>query len=95
MSFTITPDEGDDFNTTYHVRATISTRAEFEELIAKLTKRLEFLTAVAPQGNDHEHDTTARQPVRSGPAIPASTHSCTDCGAQFKEDDFTRSFRGD
>lgn len=55
------------------IRGTISTRAELEELINKLSHPL-FNTFA--QGKDHEHDTAAAEPVR--PSLPAPARSgCT------------------
>jgi hypothetical protein len=93
MSFTICKDEGDDFNTVYHVRASISTRAEFEELIAKLTVRLE--TDFTTQGKTHDQRYLDSKPVHTGDAIPAGPSSTAgEAGANPRwEADFYRNSR--
>lgn len=94
MSFTIVKDDGFVIgmdlasgadHTVLQVRATISTRAELEELIAKLTR---YLASIA---QEESHDRPS-EPVRSSLVDPASPG---DASAPPKEDDFIRSFRGD
>lgn len=100
MSFTIVNDNGSVFGrpdaaNVLQIRATISTRTELEELIAKLTRRLETDFA---QEDSNEHDTTARGPVCSGPVISAGSHTSstgTHTQQAAQENSFNRAFRGD
>lgn len=95
MSYTIVEDPSETGIPAMHVRAMISTRTELEELIAKLTVRLNTDFA---QGETSEHHPTAREPIHSRPALPAPSGArtgCTGAHTQIKEDGFTRAFRGD
>ena len=90
MSHVIVKDEGDDFNTVYQIRATISTRSELQELIDKLTRHLPDLE---PQRKDHDRRTD--EPVHTSPALPAPAGTGREAAPFGKEDGFTRAFRGD
>lgn len=80
-----------------NVRATISTRAELEELIAKLTVRL---ATDFPDKEQHEHprpnEPESVHPRNTLPA-PGARAGCTGAHTQQKaqEDGFARSPGGD